>query len=243
MDMHYLYDNTFDGLLTAYYQHYHQSPCTGIFTKGTYQVSLLEAYEEIETNPVYADKMYTMIKKDLSLDTLKNVFYCFLSEDINKEKYIFNFLNLGFQMGRVFTNYHTHDGVLPLLQVVSKVKMESHRFLGYIRFSSLGSALYSSIHPSFNILPIIASHFSDRFQSESFIIHDKNRDMAIISKDGKWVITIFDKDISQGLKQRDLYEDLWKTYFQTVGIESRKNTKLQQNFVPLKYREDLLEFR
>ncbi|MPW26744.1 DUF4130 domain-containing protein [Alkalibaculum sp. M08DMB] len=242
IDVHYLYDDTFDGLLTACYNHYYKKTCSGIFSKVSYQVSLVEIYEEIETNLVDSDIMYRTIKNELSLDVLKNVLHCFLSDNINKEKYILDYLNLGFKMGKAFNNYHTHDAVLPLLQIVKKVKMESHRFLGYVRFTLLGSVLYCGIHPSFNILPIIADHFSDRFKSEAFIIHDKNRNTAIVSKEGKWVMATFDKNIYQDIKGQDIYEELWKTYFKTIGIESRKNLKLQQSFVPLKYRNDLLEF-
>ena len=106
----------------------------------------------------------------------------------------------------------------------------------------MGSVLYSPIHPFYDILPLIAEHFADRYKSESFIIHDKNRNKAIISRNGNWILTDFTKNISWDIRKKDYYEDLWKTYFNTIGIESRKNAKLQQNFVPLKYRKDLLEF-
>ncbi|RBP61073.1 putative DNA metabolism protein [Alkalibaculum bacchi] len=240
--MHYLYDNTFEGFLNCYYEHLFLVPCSGIFKKETYQISLLNPYKEIKTDSDQADKMFDVIKRKLSRETLMNIFYCFLSDHQSKEEWIFQYLNLGFQMGRDFNQYHTHKAVLPLLQVVRKVKMESHRYLGYVRFTALGSSLYSSIHPTYNVLPIIADHFSNRFKSESFILHDKNRNMAVVSDRGNYILCPFKQEISLDLKEHDIYESLWRTYFHTVGIEGRKNEKLQQNFVPLKYRKDLLEF-
>lgn len=240
--MHYLYDNTFEGLLNCYYEHLFLVPCSGIYKKESYQVSLIHSYREIETDSVQADKMFDIIKKQLSREALTNIYYCFLSDHQKKEEWIFQYLNLGFQMGRDFTKYHTHEAVLPLLEIVRKVKMESHRYLGFVRFRALGSILYSSIHPSYNILPIIADHFANRFRSESFVIHDKNRNIAILYNKEHYITSPFQEEISSNLKEQDIYENLWKTYFKTMGIEERKNKKLQQNFVPLKYRKDLLEF-
>jgi hypothetical protein len=38
------------------------------------------------------------------------------------------------------------------------------------------------------------------------------------------------------------FQTLWKTFFDTVCIESRKNLKQQRNYVPLLYRGLMTEF-
>ena len=40
----------------------------------------------------------------------------------------------------------------------------------------------------------------------------------------------------------DGYRDLWKTFYQAIAIEERKNPKLQRNMMPLRYREYMTEF-
>ena len=37
------------------------------------------------------------------------------------------------------------------------------------------------------------------------------------------------------------YQQLWKTFFQTIAIEERKNPRLQMQFMPKKYWKDLVE--
>ncbi|MFZ7134624.1 MAG: TIGR03915 family putative DNA repair protein [Eubacteriales bacterium] len=239
--MDFLYDNTFEGLLTALYYHFNQNGTTGIFPKKSYQTSILHSHMEIITNLEQSNKMYYKIKKDLSLDALKNVYHCFLSGILQKEQHILDYLTFGFERGVIFNLYHTHDAVKPILDINRKVKMECHRFLGYVRFRSEGSILYSLIHPTYHILPLLGNHFADRYSNESFIIHDEGRELAIIAKNGKWVLTPFHYD-SVSYREKDVFEALWKMYFKTIAIENRKNLKLQQNFVPLKYKKDLLEF-
>jgi len=239
--MHYIYDDTFDGFLSCYYEHYFITPCEGIFKKEIYQMSLLNSFKEITTNQVLVDKMYEFIKTKLSTEIVINIYYCFQSDDLRKEELLLNYLNLGFEIGKDFDRYHTHDDVLPVLKLVSKVKRESHRYKGFVRFTDYKGTLYSEIHPTYNVLPIIGEHFADRFKSENFIIHDKNRNIAIVSHRGN-VLCDFQEEVAQNLKEYDGYESLWRAYFNTMAIEERKSEKRQQRFVPLKYRKDLLEF-
>jgi hypothetical protein len=35
---------------------------------------------------------------------------------------------------------------------------------------------------------------------------------------------------------------LWRAFFNAVAIKERTNPRLQQGFVPLKYRDNMLEF-
>ena len=37
------------------------------------------------------------------------------------------------------------------------------------------------------------------------------------------------------------YEDLWKTFFKTIGIKERENKKCQMNFMPKKYWSNIIE--
>ena len=37
------------------------------------------------------------------------------------------------------------------------------------------------------------------------------------------------------------YQILWKTFFDTISIKERKNSRLQMQFMPQKYWQDLIE--
>jgi len=82
---------------------------------------------------------------------------------------------------------------------------------------------------------------------ENFIIYDENRRTAIIHRSGyPWVYTNADDfnidSFSEGTKEEIEFSKLWKTFFDTIAIEERKNPRLQRNNIPLRYRGNMLEF-
>ena len=55
----YLYDGTFEGILTCVYHHYYTEKASGIYRSDTYQSTLLGGCMEVETDPVKATTVYT----------------------------------------------------------------------------------------------------------------------------------------------------------------------------------------
>ena len=41
----------------------------------------------------------------------------------------------------------------------------------------------------------------------------------------------------------DVYVDMWKTFFETISIEERRNPRCQRNMLPLRYRKYMTEFQ
>ncbi|NTW72619.1 MAG: DNA metabolism protein [Eubacteriaceae bacterium] len=240
--MDYLYDGTFEGLLTCLYYNFAKIKATGIYRTDTYQTSLVNPHVAITTKEQLADKMYEKIRKHLGTYTLTDLYYCFLSEKDGFENILLSFIDLCFRNGPVYAGYHTHKEVIPFDDIVGKVKREVQRYVGYVRFKAVGDVLYSEINPEFFILPMLASHFADRYFNEKIIIHDAGRSLALISKDGKHFIMPYTETDLPGSEKEDHITNLWKEYFQHIAIEGRINLKLQRNFVPLKYRKDLVEF-
>lgn len=242
--MVYLYDSTFDGLLTCIYSHYYTNKVNKIFAEKNYQYTLMEEYEIIETDQQKAKKVFDAIKKKISSEALRHINYVFLSNDINKDTYILKYVELGFKLGRQLDDYHTNDSVLPVHKLSKKVGFETHRFLGLIRFVDVNGVLYSVIEPDHDIITLLVLHFKDRLKNERFIIHDKKRKTAVIYSEDQWYHTDFTLDNNIPISDNELfYQNLWKKYFIQVAIESRKNLRLQQQFVPKKYRKNLTEFR
>ncbi|PKM93955.1 MAG: hypothetical protein CVU84_13685 [Firmicutes bacterium HGW-Firmicutes-1] len=241
--MIYLHDGLFDGFLTCIYQHYYGQKASGIFDVNMYTPCLFDEVIAIETDTEKARKVYDSIFAKLSEEVYWTVFYTFLSNNPNKDCYLLQYLITAFKMGQSICLLHSHDVTYPVKRLSKKVMGESHRFLGILRFSDVGNCLYARIEPENDILMLLSDHFVDRFKNERFIIHDIKRGKAIISNQGQWVITDFElnEKIIYGEKEL-LFQGLWKKYFQSIGIESRINPKLQQQFVPLKYRKHVVEF-
>ena len=125
----------------------------------------------------------------------------------------------------------------------------------FIRFQRTKDDLYfATIAPDFNVLPLIASHFKDRYADQNWLIFDNRRRYGIHydSATLKLVEVLVDlqKDTSGEFLSQSVcheeeveYQKLWKEYFDSVNIASRKNTKLHIRHVPARYWRYLTEKR
>jgi probable DNA metabolism protein len=253
--MEYLYDGSFDGLLTCIYHHYYQEAATGIYSQELFQPSLLSDTTSVTTEPALASRVYQAIEEKISTSALETVYHIYLSSSPEKGNLILGYLRLGFRMGPKLNLYHSHPAVYSVHRLERKVLGEVHRLLGLLRFADTGCFLYSVLSPDHHVLPLIADHFADRLGGERWIIHDQRRKLAIIY-DGpdrinnespvqsKWFITDFDYHWDESLPQEEQHwQYLWQTYFQKIGIESRYNPRLQSRCVPHRYRRHLVEFQ
>ena len=253
--MDYLYDGSFEGLLTCIYFNYYGEKASGIYRQEYYQPGLMIDSTDVITEPVLAARVYKAIERKISKTSLDFVYHTFVSSASNKEILILNYLRLGFRLGAKVDFYYSHPDVYPLHKAAHQVTAEVHRFLGLLRFADAGNFLYAVLSPDHNILPLIADHFADRLAGERWIIHDRKRKLAIVY-DGhhsdedpfcaqrKWYITDFSHNGQLPLTQREqYYQELWQLYFDKISIESRRNPRLQAQFVPYRYRNDMVEFK
>lgn len=253
--MEYLYDGSFDGLLTCIYHHYYYEAATGIYRQDSYQPTLVFSSMVVETEPGLATRVYQAIKEKISISALETVYRVYLSSSPEKEKYILDYLRLGFQMGAKIDLYHSHPRVYPVHQLERKVIGEAHRLLGLLRFTDTGSFLYAVFSPDHHVLPLMADHFADRLAGERWIIHDRKRKLAIVydglNQDNdkspvhsKWFMIDFPYHWDNTIQEDEQHwQELWQIYFQKIGIESRYNPRQQSRCVPVRYRRYLLEFQ
>ena len=70
----YIYDGSFDGLLTVIWHHYYTDRAAGIFTEDRYQPSFLQGSMRVETDPAKADKVYRAIRQKITAHDLRSVY-------------------------------------------------------------------------------------------------------------------------------------------------------------------------
>lgn len=104
---------------------------------------------------------------------------------------------------------------------------------GFLRFQELENhVLFAKMEPENNIIYALCKHFSKRFANENFIIYDIKRQIYGIYV-AKKLYFIKGKEIDIFMTQEEKnIEELWQTFFNTIGIEERKNLKCQRNFMP-----------
>lgn len=252
----YLYDGTFEGLLTCVYFHYYEEKASGIFLTDSYQSTMLGGYKIIETDESKATKVYEAIENRISSDDLRRIYRVFLSTVENKETKILKYIRLGFKEGPRVSLLHSNPIVFDVQQIDKKVTNEVHRLNGLVRFSVLNpylstnlsekriEILYCCIEPDHDVLEFLADHFSDRFKNDPFMIYDKRRGKALFSQEGSWYISNFnDSNLPEITESEKHYQQLWKRYFETIAIKERVNPSCQKRCMPVRYWKNLTELR
>ncbi len=123
---------------------------------------------------------------------------------------------------------------------------------GFARFEELESEiLYSKICPKNNILTFLMVHFADRFPMEDFLLFDAGRYLFGVHPAGRPWYILQGKDAwekvrpeTEKLTEAELrYRALFRSFCHTIAIKERENRKLQQNMLPLRFQEYMVEFR
>lgn len=210
---------------------------------------LFSEYVDVDVNYYKASKVASSIQTKISHEAYVMIQEASLSDSIKKGDIIYRFLILGYSIGKNVVNYMSLESVMNLFQLSRNVNNESHHFLGFVRFSEImNHILLSKISPKNDILPLIAPHFSDRLQGENFIIYDEVRNTAILHpKNEDWLYmngTEFEiEELEKSSEEEVFFRDMWKIFFESISIKERKNLQLQRSNLPMRFRNQMIEFK
>lgn len=242
--MIYLYDGSFEGLMTVIYiSTYDRLEPSDILSQSNYQAHLFEEIKQIKTDKSKNDKVINAIYKNLSECCYDHIRRVYLSEEIGSEMLIWHFLKIGWKIGTQVENHLTDFKILQFIKLSKKVSNEVHRYLGLIRFQKLENDIYySAISPDHKVLPMLSFHFSNRFKDQNWIIHDVKREIALLyNKKKTTLIKLSPNDIFSVSSNEFDYQNLWCRYYKCISIKERKNLKLQKRFMPKRYWKYLTE--
>lgn len=243
MNINYIYDGTFEGLLTCvYHAFYAPIKPVDMVCKKEFVENFLVEKSFIESDFEKFQSVYDAIEEKISYPSLKRIFYAYLSEIPGREISILKYLQIGFKLGKDVDLNLANEHVLNIEKMSKLVSKERHRMTGLIRFKRIKeNLLYTEIEPDHNIVSLLASHFVDRLRHENFIIHDIKREVGVIYNKKEWILKDLNRmDFSIG-DSEEVYEDLWKAYFKAISIKGKENPKLQRRNMPARYWKHLTE--
>lgn len=237
------YDGSFEGFLSLVHQSYTLKIIPDRIVRNEYFGQLLDEQIWIETNPLHAHKVAVSLKNHFSKKVLERIQHAFLCDDSEPEKELLLYIRLGFK-SLDFLNNLAHPTIYAVHGYQRRVLSTLHKMNAYLRFEELeDKTLYAKIAPPRNVLPLMAPHFKKRLRGEAFIIHDTARSLALWFKEDQMNIEFVETYTHPETSQEEQkFRTLWKTFFDHVAIESRKNPALQRSHVPLKYRTYMHEF-
>lgn len=251
-----VYDGSFEGLLTAIFELYERKIGEArVVRKGSYQPELTASYLESIPDAKKAERVWNGLKQKISVEKRNEVYQCFLSELPEMEDILVAFIRHVFDSKHSVEKDYSNKSVLAVEQIAHKVYREKHRMEAFVRFQRSKDDLYiSSIEPDFNVLPLIVSHFSERYADQHWLIYDNRRDYGIhYNKDTfgvqevrmEWEPTAHHEFLPASTchEEEVVYQSLWQRYFQTINIQARNNRKLHIRHVPVRYWKYLTEKR
>ncbi len=243
IDTAYIYDGSFDGLLTIVFNSYISKTVPSRIVTSEFEIDLFCNYIILKTEEKKTNRIYKGIVKNISYDCLLTAYYTYLSNCNNKELDILKYILLGFELGPKIDHLLSNSLVLSMQKTKKRVFGEFHRLCGLVRFIKLSNGmLYAKIHPDNNIIELLGHHFISRLPNENFIIHDKNRNIALLYNTNEYIITNAKNLTIASLSEEELYyQNLWNHFYNVIGIKERKNSKLRMQFMPKKYWQDLIE--
>jgi probable DNA metabolism protein len=121
-----------------------------------------------------------------------------------------------------------------VLGAAYKVGHEIDRLRGLLRFSPNSDGVYiARCAPDHFVLPALAAHFTRRFGEQGWAIIDERRKLCLSRRSGESP-ELFEFS-SPLVTNDDPWESLWRHYHRTINNESRKNPRLQRQFMPERY--------
>ena len=264
----YVFDNTLDGLLTAVFDSFflRQQP-EMLLTEGEQLPLFADEPHHVATNSEKAERVWKGLERQLSKDGLHMVTVSWLSEERTLNQPLFNFICKVFKLNIQRSTFNAQRStftvqrlpsleqnasdpdVLEVRNTCRRVLHEQLRMKQFIRFQKAKDGTYLAVvSPDHNVLPLITSHFQDRFNDQPWLIYDAKRHYGYYY-DGKTVIHVTFEDeasvpfnLSNGKMDADmlsdndqLFQDLWRTYFKAICIKERMNPKKQLSDMPRRY--------
>lgn len=246
------YDGTFEGLLTVIFEVYErkvapaQIVCAAAELPGLFTQTVL-----VVTDEVKADRVWQGLGKKVSAAARSGLYKAYLSEQPNAAWLIYQYARLAFASAVSIEDNYAADCVRQIAHLNKQIFRESHRMEAFIRFQKTADDLYyATVAPDFNVLPLIANHFQQRYADQRWLIFDTKRHYGLyynlenVSQVNLTTeIAGHNGNLPENiLAQQELsYQQLWQTYYQHVNIPSRNNPKLHLRHMPRRYWKYLTE--
>lgn len=244
------YDGSFEGLFSVVFDIYaHKLQNVKIYQKGERTSPLFGEKVAVQTDDEKAKRVWRKLNELIGREGLHTLRQVYLSELPEMAQVIVGCIRYAIAQNTNVLSDYGHPDVLRLKQIAKMVGREKHRMEAFVRFQlTADDIFYSVIEPDFNVLPLILSHFESRYADQRWLIYDSKRKYGIYYdlETTEFVDLTPSTDLSKPTENilnesETKYQVLWKDYFHSTNIKSRKNMKLHLQHVPRRYWKYLTE--
>lgn len=233
-------DGSVEGFFTAVFDAY-QDGNAYLTSSSCFQQELFDNFLSVSPNE---EKAKRVLKKlySLSKQGTREIFSILRTSEEDKEQAAFLYAKKIVRCGGSARSRLTDPAVRRALDLSGRVWTEVHRLKGFLRFRETAEGVfYAPCSPDNDVIELVMPHFIERFQGNSFVIHDVKRAIAGMYN-GKESMLVSVKEAEISFSKKELaFSALWKKYYKTVNIQSRKNLRQQKNYMPVRYWSMLTE--
>lgn len=248
-----LHDGSFEGFLTAVFEAFRlRLPDARIRSRESAAPTMFESPLTIETDSDSARRVWEGILSRGGREIAAMYRSAFLSEDPGIDDPLWSCLRDLFSpgdrtRGRNLLEEHVHA----VHGAACRTRHEAHRFLGLVRFHrAADGTLCAVIAPDHDILELLGPHFSARLPGQPWMIADSRRGRVLRSDGIRLHLLSCDpaqlpRDAVQTARlfpaSEDRWNELWTTFYDSVNIAERRNTRQLARLLPRKYWDHLPE--
>jgi probable DNA metabolism protein len=242
----YVYDKSFEGLLSAVFDAYLRRIFPDLLVGEQEVPPLLAAgAHTVCVTREKAERVAAGLKKRLSRSGYGDLLRVWLSEQEGCEMLLLRYLRKIFDSPYSVERNFADKDVSAVAKLAGQVGTESHLMCGFARFQKTAEGIYCAvIGPRYNVLPLMLSHFTERFGDQRWALYDAKRGYGVLAAgdEGFREITPDAGYAGNGRLKSSLladgellFQNLWKSYHRAVSIEERRNPMLQRNCMPKRF--------
>lgn len=249
----YLYDKTFDGLLTAVFDAYSRNIFPDyLMTESDQPPLFAEEVYTVHTEDKKSERVWKSMQKKVSAGACRMIQAVWLSEEPDSDLLLFRFIRKNIDSPTsIETNFGDND-VLTMVKLAKSVNQEAERIRQFVRFQKTADNIFfAPIDPKYNALPLAIDYFHSRFSNQEWVIYDTRRKYGYHYDLKKVNVFTFDKEDpvllsgklhpEQMAENEAMFQDFWKSYIKTLTIRERLNPKLQRQHMPVRFWKYLTE--
>jgi len=251
----YVIEPSINGLLSAFYLCCKEKRVPARIAYSDWiEVGLEDEVVSVASDEEKSRRILDWLENTCGRQKINLLFTAFDSGRADKCEVILRLLLCVYKYGVKAFEMKNLQAVAEFDRICAQVAYEVERLCGFVRFravneivSSSGRAfelLYAVYRSDNDVLDRVAGYFAERNNGIPFVLHDGGREKAALYN-GERIITVPLKgkvDLVVG-EDEALFSSMFKRYFDTVSVSTRKNSRLQRAFLPLRYRDAMTEFQ
>jgi len=251
--MTFLYDKTFDGLLTAVFDAYSRRTFPDhLLPVGTPLPLFSGEAHTVHTQDEKAGRVWVALEKKLSVYACRMIRAVWLSEEAAADELLFRYIRKSIDSpGSIETDFGD-DVVLAVMKLAKCVYREAEHIRQFVRFQKTVDGLfYAPVAPKYNALPLSIDYFRSRFSDQEWIVFDTLRQYGYhydlkqvdpFTFDEKSPALLTGKLLPEQMAENEvMFQDFWKSYIRTLTIRERLNPRLQRQHMPVRFWKFLTE--